>query len=223
MGFLNLFLVASFPVIKVLLITALGLFLALDGVSILGNDARKIVNQVTTTDYSMPKEKKKIFCFVCNFFHRAVCWKRCSFCDSLGFMCFFRRWWVAIWPNRLPLRVLLSCEYWFLTSVCFVNSTTILWHFLLSFRWFMPVNILATFILGSALGWILIKITRPPKYMEGLILGCCSAGMNSYLWLMIIICLMYPKVRFSTCGLLLPALHLQCIIFVMHCMAELIF
>jgi len=47
MGFLNLFLVATFPVIKVLLITALGLFLALDGISILGNDARKIVNQVT--------------------------------------------------------------------------------------------------------------------------------------------------------------------------------
>ncbi|CAJ2635969.1 unnamed protein product [Trifolium pratense] len=42
--------------------------------------------------------------------------------------------------------------------------------------WFMPVNILATFILGSALAWIVIKITRPPKHLEGLILGCCSAG-----------------------------------------------
>ncbi|TKY58417.1 transporter C5D6.04 [Spatholobus suberectus] len=42
--------------------------------------------------------------------------------------------------------------------------------------WFMPVNILGTFILGSALGWILIRLTRPPKHMEGLILGCCSAG-----------------------------------------------
>ncbi|KAH1151059.1 hypothetical protein GYH30_044844 [Glycine max] len=43
----------------------------------------------------------------------------------------------------------------------------------------MPVNILGTFILGSALGWILIKMTKPPKRMEGLILGCCSASMNS--------------------------------------------
>jgi hypothetical protein len=41
----------------------------------------------------------------------------------------------------------------------------------------MPVNILATFILGSALAWIVIKITRPPKHLEGLILGCCSAGI----------------------------------------------
>ncbi|KAG5085984.1 hypothetical protein JHK82_053381 [Glycine max] len=45
--------------------------------------------------------------------------------------------------------------------------------------WFMSVNILGTFILVSTLGWILIKMTRPPKHMEGLILGCCSAGMNS--------------------------------------------
>ncbi|XP_057421855.1 protein PIN-LIKES 3-like isoform X2 [Lotus japonicus] len=40
----------------------------------------------------------------------------------------------------------------------------------------MPVNVIVTFILGSALAWILIKITRPPKHLEGLILGCCSAG-----------------------------------------------
>ncbi|KAG4992115.1 hypothetical protein JHK87_025572 [Glycine soja] len=46
MGFIKLFSVASFPVIKVLLITALGLFLALDNISILGEDARKKVNQL---------------------------------------------------------------------------------------------------------------------------------------------------------------------------------
>ncbi|XP_027193107.1 protein PIN-LIKES 3-like isoform X2 [Cicer arietinum] len=43
-------------------------------------------------------------------------------------------------------------------------------------RWFMPVNILVTFLLGSVLGWIIIKITRPPKNIEGLIVGVCSAG-----------------------------------------------
>jgi len=40
----------------------------------------------------------------------------------------------------------------------------------------MPVNILCAFIVGSALGWILIKITRPAKQLKGLILGCCAAG-----------------------------------------------
>ena len=47
MGFLQLFVVASFPVIKVLLVTALGLFLAVDKINILGEDARKKVNNVT--------------------------------------------------------------------------------------------------------------------------------------------------------------------------------
>ncbi|KAI9100897.1 hypothetical protein K1719_024021 [Acacia pycnantha] len=42
--------------------------------------------------------------------------------------------------------------------------------------WFMPLNILLTFIIGSSLGWILIKITRVPHHLQGLILACCAAG-----------------------------------------------
>lgn len=42
----------------------------------------------------------------------------------------------------------------------------------------MPFNILVTFIVGSALGWMLIKITSPPKHLKGLILGCCAAGTD---------------------------------------------
>ncbi|XP_048230776.1 protein PIN-LIKES 3-like isoform X2 [Ricinus communis] len=52
--------------------------------------------------------------------------------------------------------------------------------------WFMPVNILITFIIGSALGWILIKITAPPKHLKGLILGCCAAGNMGNLVLIIV-------------------------------------
>lgn len=51
MGFLQLLYVASFPVIKVLLITALGLFLAMDHVDVLGADARKRVNNVKLLEY----------------------------------------------------------------------------------------------------------------------------------------------------------------------------
>ncbi|KAK7346255.1 hypothetical protein VNO80_20770 [Phaseolus coccineus] len=50
--------VATLPVIKVLLITARGLFIGLDGISILGDDARKTVNQVTCANYTMPGKKK---------------------------------------------------------------------------------------------------------------------------------------------------------------------
>lgn len=47
MGFLELLSVASYPVMKVLLITAIGVFLALDNIDVLGADARKKVNNVS--------------------------------------------------------------------------------------------------------------------------------------------------------------------------------
>lgn len=46
MGLLELFVAASIPVAKVLLVTGLGSFLALDHVNILGEDARKHINNV---------------------------------------------------------------------------------------------------------------------------------------------------------------------------------
>ncbi|XP_044469442.1 protein PIN-LIKES 3-like isoform X3 [Mangifera indica] len=50
----------------------------------------------------------------------------------------------------------------------------------------MPVNILLTFLIGSALAWILIKITRTPPHLEGLVIGCCSAGNLGNLLLIIV-------------------------------------
>lgn len=41
----------------------------------------------------------------------------------------------------------------------------------------MPLNVLLTFIIGSLLGWILLKITRAPRDLWGLVLGCCAAGI----------------------------------------------
>ncbi|KAE8713873.1 Auxin efflux carrier family protein isoform 6 [Hibiscus syriacus] len=40
----------------------------------------------------------------------------------------------------------------------------------------MPLNVLLTFLIGSALGWILIKITKTPKHLRGTLIGCCSTG-----------------------------------------------
>lgn len=47
MKLLNLFIAASIPVLKVLLITALGSYLALPRIHILGQDARKHLNEVS--------------------------------------------------------------------------------------------------------------------------------------------------------------------------------
>ncbi|KAJ4963422.1 hypothetical protein NE237_023361 [Protea cynaroides] len=114
MGLLDLFVTASNPVLEVLLITALGSFLALDSVGILGEDARKHLNRV-------------VF-FVFN-------------------------------PALVASNLAKTLTYESMVKL-----------------WYMPLNILITFVTGSAFGWILIKITRPPSHLRGLILGCCAAG-----------------------------------------------
>ncbi|XP_062144986.1 protein PIN-LIKES 3-like [Alnus glutinosa] len=124
MGLLDLFFVASNPVLKVLLLTALGSFLALDRIDILGEDTRKQLNTV-------------VF-FVFN---------------------------PALVSSNLAKTVTFK-------------SVVLLW--------FMPLNVLATFLIGSALGWILLKITRPPQHLKGLILGCCAAGNMGNLPIIII-------------------------------------
>ncbi|KAI4330422.1 hypothetical protein MLD38_028712 [Melastoma candidum] len=42
--------------------------------------------------------------------------------------------------------------------------------------WFMPVNIGIIFLIGGFLGWLLVKLTRPEPYLEGLIVASCSAA-----------------------------------------------
>ncbi|KAJ0040963.1 hypothetical protein Pint_28770 [Pistacia integerrima] len=114
MKLLDLFIVAFIPVLKVLLLTALGLFLGLDRIDILGKEARKHLNNVSF--------------FV---FNPALV------ASSLAKFASFK-------------------------SICML--------------WLMPFNILLTFIIGSALGWMLLKITKPPSDLWGLVLGCCAAG-----------------------------------------------
>eukprot|EP00258_Populus_trichocarpa_P020711 XP_024436730.1 protein PIN-LIKES 3 [Populus trichocarpa] len=114
MGLWQLFVVALMPVVKVLLITAVGVFLATERMDILGTDARKHLNSL-------------VF-YVLN---------------------------PALVGSNLAKFITLK-------------SIVMLW--------FMPLNILITFIAGSALGWLLIKITKAPIHLRGLILGCCAAG-----------------------------------------------
>ncbi|GMH06625.1 hypothetical protein Nepgr_008465 [Nepenthes gracilis] len=124
MGLLDLFLVASIPVLKVLLITALGSFLASDHVDILGESARKHLNNV-------------VF-FVFN---------------------------PALVGSNLS------------NTVTFENFMKL---------WFMPFNILIAFLSGSALGWLLVKVTGTPQHLKGLVLGACAAGNLGNLLVIII-------------------------------------
>ncbi|KAJ9186278.1 hypothetical protein P3X46_001876 [Hevea brasiliensis] len=124
MGLLDLFIASTIPVLKVLLITALGTFLALDRVDILREDARKHVNNV-------------VF-YVFN-------------------------------PALVASKLAETVTYESIVKL-----------------WFMPLNILITFIIGSILGWILVQFTRPPPHIRGLIVGCCAAGNLGNMFLIMI-------------------------------------
>ncbi|KAB2083981.1 hypothetical protein ES319_A05G303800v1 [Gossypium barbadense] len=124
MGFLDLLLVALIPVIKVLFITGVGLFLALDHVNLLGPDARNHLNKIV---------------------------------------------FYVFGPALVATNLAQTITYESLVTL-----------------WFMPVNILLTFMIGSALAWLLIKITRTPKHLQGMVIGCCSAGNLGNLPLIIV-------------------------------------
>ncbi|XP_057544493.1 protein PIN-LIKES 3-like [Amaranthus tricolor] len=111
---IDLFLVASMPILKVLLITALGLFLALNRIDILGETATHNLNKVVFYVFSP-----------------------------------------ALVVSNLAKSVTIKS---FLT------------------QWFMIPNVLLTFLIGSAMGWVLAKLTKAPKHVKGLIVASCSAG-----------------------------------------------
>ncbi|XWS56825.1 hypothetical protein CRYUN_Cryun09bG0118900 [Craigia yunnanensis] len=114
MELLDLFITSLIPVIKVLLVIAVGLFLATERVDLLGANARHHLN-------------------------------------NLVFYVFFP--------------ALIGCSL--ADTITIENLATL---------WFMPVNIFISCIIGSALGWILAKITRTPRHLQGLVIACSSAA-----------------------------------------------
>ncbi|KAI4345866.1 hypothetical protein L6164_012954 [Bauhinia variegata] len=124
MHFWELFITALLPVLKVLLLTGLGTFLALERFDILREDSRKRLNT----------------------------------------MVFFVFTPALVYGN--------------LSDTITFKSMLMLWY--------MPINALLTFIIGTALGWLLIKITKTPHKLQGLVLGCCSSGNLGNLPLIIV-------------------------------------
>ncbi|PKU81540.1 protein PIN-LIKES 3 isoform X1 [Dendrobium catenatum] len=114
MGIFQLFIAASVPVLKVLIVTGVGAFIATDYIGVLDKEARKHLNNVVFYVFNP-----------------------------------------ALVATNLSRTITLE-------------SVVLLW--------FMPINILLTFLIGSAFGWVLIQITKAPHQLRGLILGCCAAG-----------------------------------------------
>ncbi|XP_021759392.1 protein PIN-LIKES 3-like [Chenopodium quinoa] len=114
MGFIDLLVVALIPVAKVLLVSIVGLFMALERIDLLGENARHHLNKIVFYVFS---------------------------------------------PSLIAANLA--------KTVTFQSFLTL---------WFMPINILITFLIGAILGWMLVKVTKPPKHLKGLIIGACSAG-----------------------------------------------
>ncbi|KAE8709739.1 Auxin efflux carrier family protein isoform 1 [Hibiscus syriacus] len=124
MGLLNLFIVALMPVLKVIMITGVGLFMALDRIKLLGPESNHHLNQIV-------------------FYVLSPALAATSLAETVTFQSFMT-------------------------------------------LWFMPLNLLLGFVLGSILAWLLIKITKTPKHLQGIVIGCCSAGNTGNLPLIMV-------------------------------------
>ncbi|KAK9024069.1 hypothetical protein V6N11_004250 [Hibiscus sabdariffa] len=142
MGFLDLLVVALMPVLKVLLVTAVGLFLRIEKINLLGPEAANYLNKIVFYLFS---------------------------------------------PALLVSNLAQTITYKSLVTL-----------------WFMPLNVLLTCLVGSSLGWILIKITKTPRHLRGAVIGCCSAGNLGNLLLIVIPALCEesnnPFSNISTCS-----------------------
>jgi len=48
--------------------------------------------------------------------------------------------------------------------------------------WSMPVNVFLTYLFGAVLGWTVVKITKPPEYLKGIVVAnCCAGNMGNLL------------------------------------------
>ncbi|KAL2319912.1 hypothetical protein Fmac_028881 [Flemingia macrophylla] len=124
MDFWRLFMIALMPNLKVLLVTVVGTFLAINRFDILSLTVRKNMNTMVYFVFSPA-----------------------LVCSSLA--------------TTITLRTMIKL-------------------------WFMPLSIVLTVVIGTALGWLLVKITRTPHHLRGLVMGCCAVGNLGNLPLIIV-------------------------------------
>jgi hypothetical protein len=102
MGFLDLFVAALMPVLKVLLITGLGLFLALDRIDLLGANARHYMNNVSPIYVYLHDSVLYIYFFLPSISSK----RKFALCIcSLYSICLVQRSWLASLERPLLSKV----------------------------------------------------------------------------------------------------------------------
>eukprot|EP00252_Welwitschia_mirabilis_P027631 TRINITY_DN952_c0_g1_i2.p1 TRINITY_DN952_c0_g1~~TRINITY_DN952_c0_g1_i2.p1 ORF type:complete len:326 (-),score=60.94 TRINITY_DN952_c0_g1_i2:1441-2418(-) len=124
MAFWNLLYVASMPIVKILLISGLGMVLSTHHVNVMTDQCLKHLNKIVYI----------------------------VFTPALLF---------SSLAESVTLKDLIS------------------W-------WSMPINALFTYIIGTVLGWTVVKLTKPPKELKGIVLAnCCAGNMGSFLLIVV--------------------------------------
>ena len=168
MAFWTLFEVASMPVLQVLIISLLGAYMATEYCNLLPLRARRYLN--------------KVCCF--KFLHDPACFR----VISKVFEAWFANADCVCGVHTFPhvCKCCRDCHIWwhhFMVGYTCMKIFPFSWTFrihgqfgLSFFRWFMIVNVALTFLIGSILGWLVVKILKPKPYQEGLVIASCSSG-----------------------------------------------
>ncbi|XP_010550501.1 PREDICTED: protein PIN-LIKES 7 isoform X2 [Tarenaya hassleriana] len=185
MGFLALLEVASMPIVQVLLISVLGAFLATDYCSLLSAETRRSLNKVTQLE-----KKWRIYLFL-DVSGMHVTWSKLL--NILFAACL--RGIHALPHVRQPGQdrhftghhFMVRTERWLNTVR--KRKEGIRTHVIIKLsavRWFMPLNVGITFLVGGVLGWLVVKVLKPKPQLHGLIIATCASGNMGNLMLILV-------------------------------------
>lgn len=178
MGFWTLFEVASMPVLQVLIISLLGAYMATEYCNLLPSGARRSLNRVCCFKFKYNSARFRLILKVC---WVAIC--KCRLC----LWCLHLPSCLQVWPRLSHLMtsfpgMLHSYQIVLFSWIFRIHEV---WSSI--FRWFMIVNVGLTFLFGSILGWIVVKLLKPKPYQEGLVIATCSSGNSCLNFLTLII------------------------------------
>jgi len=172
MGFLSLLVVALMPVLQLLLICFIGAILSSNRINVLPPSARKDLNKVKKKEQKPKTTGHRVFIVqvisLSWFGNIHLLQADCVLCVRSSTHIREPSENYHIPGDYFLVSLLASCPW-----LERIKNLSILSIFA---RWFMPVNIGFTFLVGGSLGWIAVKILKPEPHLEGLIIANCSAG-----------------------------------------------
>ncbi|KAJ7521297.1 hypothetical protein O6H91_19G046500 [Diphasiastrum complanatum] len=74
----------------------------------------------------------------------------------------------------------------FTPALVFTNlALSITWEKMIAW-WYIPINVLMSFLIGGSIGFVVVKICKPPPHLRRLIIACCATGNTGNLPLVLV-------------------------------------